>query len=210
MKTMVNETPTDLKPYGLDKPATQITFIAGSARSSLLLGSKTPEGQFYAKDASRPLVFTVEASLSDDVSKTPEDFRPKDVYEFRTFTGTRFEITRDAQTVVFEKKKEKESDPETWVQTQPPPAKAIDTSKIEDFLSKMSNLRAQSFVDALPKDAAQVARTAARWNEGKKEETVVFHRLASDAYAVRGTEPGAAKLTGSDFDDAIKALEGVK
>lgn len=211
MKSLVVDAPADLAPYGLDKPSSTITFVAGSARSTIAIGSKTPEGQFYARDLSRPMVFTVESFLAEDATKAADEFRPKDLYEFRTFTGTRFEITRAGVTTVFEKKKGTDANvPETWAQTAPAPAKAPETSTIEDFLSKASNLRAQAFVDALPAGVTEVARTTARWNEGKKEETVVFFKAGQDVFATRGTEPGAVKLTGTDFDDVIKSLEAIK
>ncbi len=212
MKTLVADTPADLAPYGLDKPSSTITFVAGSARSAIALGNKTPDGQVFARDLSRPLVFTVEAFLAEDAGKTVDDFRPKDLFEFRTFTGTRFEITRAATTTtVFEKKKGADANAaDTWTQTAPAPAKAPEASTIEDFLAKVSNLRAQSFVEALPAGATEVARTVARWNEDKKEETVVFHKAGTDLFATRAGDPGAARLTASDFDDVIKALEAVK
>jgi hypothetical protein len=211
MKTLVADTPADLAPYGLDTPSSTITFVAGSARSAIALGAKTPDGQVYARDLSRPIVFTVEAFLAEDAAKTVDDFRPKDLYEFRTFTGMRFEITRAATTTVFEKKKGADANaPDAWAQTSPAPAKAPETSTIEDFLAKVSNLRAQSFVEALPAGTTEVARTVARWNEGKKEETVVFHKAGADLFATRAGDPGAARLTASDFDDVIKALEAIK
>jgi hypothetical protein len=208
MKSLVTDNAADLAQYGLDKPARAITFIAGSARTTIQFGNKTPDGQLYAKDASRPMVFTVETFLADDLNKTPDDYRPKDLYEFRTFTGSRFEIARSGVTTVFEKKKGKDPKaPEAWTQTQPPVA--LDATKIEDFLSKMSNLRAQSFVAELPAGSTEVARTTANWGE-KKEEKVTFHKAGDDVFAVRANEAGAAKLTASDYNDAIKALEALK
>jgi hypothetical protein len=211
MKSLVADAPADLAQYGLESPARSISFAAGSARSTLVFGDKNAEGQFFARDASRPLVFTVDTFLADDLSKAAEEFRPKDVYDFRTFTGTRFEITRGGATTVFEKVKGGDANaPETWAQVQPKPEKPIESARIEDFLSKMSNLRAQGFVEALPAGATEAARTAARWSDGKKEETVVFHRSGEDVFAVRGNEPGAARLTASDFDDAMKTLDAAK
>ena len=41
----------------------------------------------YAKDVSRPLVFTVDKTLADDLKKSPADYRLKDIFDFREFTG---------------------------------------------------------------------------------------------------------------------------
>jgi hypothetical protein len=211
MKSLVADAPQDLAQYGLQKPERSVTLLAGSARSTLLLGSKTPEGQFYAKDAARPLVFTVEAFLTEDFGKTVDDFRPKDLYEFRTFTGTRFEIVREGVTTVFEKTKGTDaSAPEAWAQTQPKPAKPIESTRVEDFLSKMSNLRAEAFAEAVPAGATEAARTTARWSDGKREESVTYFKSGTDVFAVRSGETGAARLGASSYEDAVKALDALK
>jgi hypothetical protein len=44
-----------------------------------------------------------------------------------------------------------------------------------------------------------------------KTETVTFGRTASDVYASRADEPGAAKVDGTAaLDEAMKLLDGVK
>jgi len=209
MKSIAADEVTDLGTYGLDKPAVTVTLGAGSARTGLLVGKKTDDGSYYAKDAARPMVFTVESSLVDDLGKAPGDYRPKDLFEFRSFTGTRFEIARDGSTVVFEKRKGKDANaPETWAQTQP--AKAVEEGKILDLLSKASNLRADSFVEKLPDGVTQVAVIATRFGDGKKTERVVFHKAGEDIYATRADEPGAMKLFAAEWTDTLKLLDAVK
>ena len=97
MKSIVSPPPNDaeaLAVYGLAPAERRITLKAGSATAGILLGKPTPEGDIYAKDVSRPMIFTVEKALADDVSKSPADYRTKDVFGFRAFTGTRLEIAR--------------------------------------------------------------------------------------------------------------------
>ena len=65
----------DLKKYGLDKPAATVRIGTGSSQATLLVGSAADEGSVYAKDASRPVVFTVEASLLDELKKDAGEFR---------------------------------------------------------------------------------------------------------------------------------------
>jgi Domain of unknown function (DUF4340) len=209
MKAIVDPEATDLKKYGLDKPDYTLGLSAGSARSTFLVGAKTPDGQFYAKDASRPMVFTVDSVLVDDLKKPAGDYRMKDLFEFRTFTGSRLEFTRDGTTLVFEKQKGKDKDaPEKWVQVQP--KKDIEEGKILDFLSRLTNLRADSFVDALPAGAGQAAAVKAISSEGKKEDAVTFFKAGDNVYATRPGEPGAAKVTPTEFNEAIKLLDGLK
>ena len=209
MRAIADAEPADLKKYGLEPPEYAVTLNAGSARSMITIGTKTPEGTFYAKDAARPMVFTVESFLTDDLKKAPADYRPKDLFEFRSFSGTRFEVVRGSTSTVFEKQKGKDaSTAETWVQSSP--ATKADETKIVDFLSKFSNLRADSFVDSLPAGATEVASVIARFGENKKEERVTFLKAGSDMFATRPGEPGAAKVLSSEFDDAVKLLDAVK
>ena len=88
MKAITAQEATDLKPYGLDKPAASITFGLGSSRATLHIGGKTDAGTVYARDASRPMVFTVDSTLLDEVKKPADQLRRKDVFEFRAFNAT--------------------------------------------------------------------------------------------------------------------------
>jgi hypothetical protein len=214
MKSIVASEPKDLKEYGLDKPELVATLASGSARASLEIGKKTDDGSLYAKDASRPMVFTVESSLADDLGKTADDYRRKDVFEFRPYNASRIEIARGKETLVFEKVKSGtgKDATEKWRQVSPT-ARDVDETKMDGFLTKLSNLRAQSFVDsavARASDEAPVLSATARYDDGKKQESVVFTKNGADTLASRAGEPGAAKIDQTEFDDAIKALDALK
>lgn len=209
MKAIASQEPTSLREYGLDAPATRVAVAAGSTTATLLLGKATPEGDVYAKDLARPMVFTVEKALADDVGKAPADYRLKDVFAFRAYSGTRLEVARNGgATLAFEKKKGPEKDAvEAWTMVQP--AKKVEASTIEDLAGKVAGLRAESFAESLPKGAVELARITAKFDEGKKEETVTLYSAGADVYAVRSDEAGAAKLPKADVDAMFAALDGL-
>jgi hypothetical protein len=212
MKSIRAPEATEFRQYGLDKPQLTAILGAGSARATLEMGDKAEDGSIYARDASRPTVFTVEASLLDDLKKPADDYRRKDIFEFRSFNADSIEITRGNETLAFEKVKGQGSTPsDKWRQVKPA-ARDVDQSKMETFLSKLSNLRAQSFADAKTKTGLETpaVEVAVRFSDGKKQERVVFGRAGTDLYAGRTSEPGAAKLDATDFDDAMKALDALK
>src|SRR5439155_2674865 len=95
MKSIVTTeaSPADLKKYGLDKPQETVTLNVGSARATLQLGAKAEDNTVYARDASRPVVMTVESALADDMKKGADEYRRKDVFEFRPFNATHIEFT---------------------------------------------------------------------------------------------------------------------
>ena len=91
-----------------------------------------------------------------------------------------------------------------------PPAKAADEARIEDLVTKVSNLRAESFVDALPAGATESLRIQTAFEEGKKHETVVVHQAGTDYYAVRQGDAGAAKLIAPAITELVAALDATQ
>jgi hypothetical protein len=209
MKSIVTNdaTPADLKKYGFDKPAASVTVNLGSARATLLVGAKAGEEDVYVRDASKPLVATVEKGLLDDVKKGVDDYRRKDLFEFRAFNATRVEFTRDGKTVAFERAKAADGNgPDTWKRVSPTPADA-DKDKIESLLTGLADIRAQSFTSRANTGLDAPALTVhAKFDEGKKEEHVIFGKSGKDVFA--GTvDPDAAKIDADRFNEAIKTLD---
>jgi hypothetical protein len=218
MKALVAQEATDLKQYGLDKPEVQATVGAGSSRATLELGKKSPDGTVYAKDTARPMVFTVETALADELKKGPDDYRRKDLFEFRPFNATKIDITRGSETLSFEKVKTeskdkdgKDTSTEKWREVKPA-AKDVDVATFEGFLSKLSNLRAQSFAATTAKTGLDKpdAVVNVQFDDGKKQERVTFGKQDPDVFASRPGEPGAAKLDANEFNEAMKSLDGLK
>jgi hypothetical protein len=215
MTSLVSDNATDLKPYGLDNPSATVTVGAGSARATLLIGSAaTGDGKtgVYGKDASRPLVFTLPQDLVDELKKNVDELRKKDVFEFRPFNTTRIEFIRGGQTTVFEKTKGTGKDAtEKWRRVAPA-ARDVDAAKMEAVLTKFSNLRAQSFADAKTPNGlgSPVLTIKAVFDELHRNEQASFGKVGSDVFAGRPDEPGAMKLTATEFDDAMKALDELK
>jgi hypothetical protein len=206
MQKVVEEEAKDLKRYGLDAPMVSATVTGGSSRATLLIGRAQGEGGLFAKDASRPMVFTVEDSLATDLGKDLSEFRRKDMFDSRSFTANRVELRRGADTVAFEKTKDTDGK-EVWRNAS---GQNADTAKVEDLLTKLSNLRAQSFEPTPNASLKTPVLTATVRFDENKTETVTFGRQGSDVFASRPDEPGSARLEASVFDEVMKALDGVK
>jgi len=63
---------------GLARPSGSVAITAGPTRAVLELGGPAGEGRVYARGSSRDLVFTVDASLLDEIRKSPDAFLKKD------------------------------------------------------------------------------------------------------------------------------------
>ena len=194
-----------LKDWGLDKPEVTVHLGAGSAEAGLAVGKAAADGTVYAKDLSRPLVFTVEKTLEDDLKKSPDDFRIKDLFDARSFNTTRLDVVYKGQSLAFEK------DKDAWKQVAPS-AKAADGNKIDALLTALTNTRATSFADKIAGtglDAPELT-VGVKYEDGQKQEKVSFARKGSDVYARREGDASAAKIDASQLDAIEKALDAVK
>jgi hypothetical protein len=214
MKSIAAAESTDLKKYGLEKPAATIRLGTGSSQAALAIGSAAEEGSVYARDLSRPLVFTIESSLLEEVKKDPGELREKDLFDARSFNATRIEFTRPGQVVAFEKQKTKNKEgqeEEKWRQVLPSP-RDVDSAKVDALVSSVTAVRADSFVESAAKtglDKPELS-VAIKFDEGRKEDRVSFGRSGSDAYASRSGEPGAAKIAAATLDAITKSIEELK
>ncbi len=211
MKSIVADQPSaaDLKKYGLDKPEATVNLAAGSAKATLILGGKAENNTVYARDLSKPMVVTIESALLDDLKKSSDDYRRKDLFEFRAYNANRVEFTRSGQTVIFERVKgAKEGDPDKWRRVSPNAADA-DRDKVDALLAKLANMRASSFVESQAKTGLDKPALVvyAKFDDGKKEERISFSQVDKDVYASIPGAAGAAKADAADFTEALKSLD---
>jgi hypothetical protein len=159
-----------------------------------------------AKDASRPMIFTLAPTITMDVFKSLTDVRRGDVFDSRAFTATHIEFRRGEELIALDKTKGKD-EKESWKNAA---GQDVDATKADDMLNRMLGLRATSFDTAAPASLKSPQLTVTvRYDEGKTE-TVTFARDGSDVVAARSDEPGAARIMAAAFDEAIKALDALK
>jgi len=214
MKAIVTDNAEKPADYGLDKPGVSVELGTGSSKAVLYIGSAAGEGAVHAKDQSRPMVFTVDATLSTDLSKDPGEYRQRDLFDARAFNSTRIELVRGDQTIAFEKSKTKNKEgqeEEKWRQVLPA-AKDVDQSKVDNLVSAATAVRGSGFVDSTAKTGIDkpIVTVTIKSDEGKREEKVAFAKNGADAYAVRTGEPGATKIDAGMIDNIVKSLDELK
>ena len=211
MKSIVgaSATPEELKKYGLEKPAAIVNLHRGAERTSIAVGGPAGDDTVYVKDLSRPDVFTVQKTAADDLSKTADDYRRKEMFDMRAFTATRIEVTRGGKTTAFEKVKGTgENAQDTWKRVSPTPAEP-DKEKFQAFVAALADIRAMSFVDAKAKTGldSPAATIVVKFEDGKKEDRVLLGKGGADAFASRPDDPGAAKIDPTKLDDALTSID---
>jgi hypothetical protein len=201
--------PNSPQTFGLDSPTAVITVGAGSNRAVLELGAES-DGKLYARDRARQLIFAVDPSVAADVKKTVDDLRDKDLFEFRSFNVQRLRLTRGNETFEFQKVTGSGETPDKWQRVVDGKATDVDLAKMEDFLTKLAALRAQSFNPTTNAaglaDAALVAE--ATYDENKTER-VRFIKGDEGVFGVRDGESGVAVVDADSFAETMKALDAV-
>ncbi len=208
MRSIEAEEASDLSAFGLDRPEVTITIGAGSAQAILSIGEESAAGTFYARDVSRSLVFTVDSALVTELRKAAVEYRRKELFEFRPFNSTRLDVTRDGQAVAFQKIDATDDEEEKWRQVTPS-ERDVDRTKMDDLLAKLSNLRAQSFLESRANTGldSPTLTVTVQFDDGTREESVAFGRYGDEAFGIHGDETGAAKLDAREFDEALDALD---
>lgn len=216
-----SETPGDLAQYGLAPPRLTVTVRLTGSTSSLIVGSAAGPGRIYARDESREQVFTVDETLVGELVRNAEAYRRKEMFGFRPFNAESVSLERDG--VLWSVEKSESDDTSIWRMVSPNPEGSngeIDGAAMEDVLAKLSNLRAESFVDSrdetgLTTPVASLRVTFRDSDENIIEERVIVGRPDGDAadatgvFAVNGDEPGAARLNPQAWDDTLEALDAL-
>lgn len=200
-----------LEPYGLDAPRLTVTVGLGSSAATLLLGGTAADGTVYARDRARELVFTVDASLADELEQGVGEYRRKNLFAFRPFNATALEIEQDGGRWTFALEEAEGEDDDAWRRTAPG-AGDVERADMDDLLAKLSNLRAESFEptrDGTGLDAP-IATVTVTFDDDADQERVIVGRTGDDVFAVSGDEPGAAKLNTRSWDDAVEALDPLR
>lgn len=200
---------SSLRTWGLDRPQMVVTIGSGSSRAELAIGSAENDTLVYARDLSRPLIFTLEKTLVDELRKKPEDVRVKDLFSFRSFTAESFEIVSGATRYTFARTEGEGDAADVWSLTSPT-TKTADASKMTDLLTTTSNLRAESFVTTASTSGDTITVTVMFDDAGTaKTETVTFRKSGSTVHGIRAGEPGAAVVSTVDYDRVISLLQDI-
>lgn len=196
-----------LAAYGLDAPRLAATVDVDGERHTLLVGDEQPEATvYYARDAARDLVFTLDAALVDDLARGAETYRENDLFDFRPFNASTLAIERGGRTMRFEKDDESGE----WRRTEPEPAD-IDRAEMDAALRALTELQAESFVESRQGTGldAPLLTVTATFGDAGNEDRALIGRAGGATYGRYGDEPGAAVLDTAEVDRALRALDAI-
>ncbi|MBF6569037.1 MAG: DUF4340 domain-containing protein [Candidatus Binataceae bacterium] len=143
IKDTVEQKPENLAPFGLKDPrATVIVTVKGKgALPAIEVGRKTPVGaSAYAKVAGNPAVVLVNESFPSDVTKTANDFRDRQLLNFKVDQVQQFVIDHPGGATI-----DLTRDGDRWRIVKPQPYEA-DPTTVLSALSSLADLKAADFV----------------------------------------------------------------
>jgi len=141
-----------LSDYGLDKPQVEFTFLHKNQPTTIKIGKAAPVGNsVYIQVSGNPDILVVDKSLLTDLDKKVDDLRERTIVEFSTFQATRLEVTQGKKTLEMVKAAKPGATDKLWQLAQPIKARA-DQSKVDGLVSKLSDLKVETFVTEKPAD----------------------------------------------------------
>jgi Domain of unknown function (DUF4340) len=216
MLSLVSEgsepTPAQVKTYGLDAPQLVATVGTGSSKATLAIGAKKDASNLYARDLSRPLIFTVEPALLTDLTKKVDDLRVKDVFQFKSYAANTLEFTHGATAVAYARKQPAGTAtdapaPDVWAQTKPT-AKDANPTAMTDLINTLTSLRVDRFVASAPKSGDDLV-VVAHSGDGTSaiEERVTLRKAGDTVYAIQAGETTVGVVPTTEFDKALTQLK---
>jgi hypothetical protein len=153
---VVEQNPTELKPFGLDKPVTVVTIKTGSTEETLSIGDTGPlSSTLYVLRSSDHSLLLTDLAPKDFVNKSLMTFRRKDVLRLTSGDIDRVRLTYPTTEIVLYRVSDKPKP--KWKIRYPVEAEA-DLNEVRMLLFRLEDLKAMGIVDPGPgRDA--LART---------------------------------------------------
>ena len=148
--------------------------------------------------------------VASDLKKQADDYRDKELFEFRPFNAARLRIVQGADTYEFQKVAGTGENPTDKWQRVNAGGSASDVDSTQDGRPAwQADEPARAVVRGTARDKTGLDKpelvVAVSYDQGKFER-VRAAKPGADAFASRDGEPGAAKLDAAAYGDALKAL----
>ena len=212
IERVVDEEPAALEKYGIPKKEICLHFKDKEPRVKILIGMENPlDNTFFAKRENETRVVLLSSSLKNLLEKSVFDFRQKDIFKFETDEAKRIKLS--AKKIQWEALKKEEE----WFLKKPVKA-LVKSSKINDILYSLSNLKAKEFVSeektkeeiknyGLDQADYEVSLSIPLSNQ---EVTFFIHKDDEKVYATTSLSPKIVEIEDSIISDLEKKAEELR
>ncbi|MCD4783475.1 MAG: DUF4340 domain-containing protein [Candidatus Eremiobacteraeota bacterium] len=164
----VEESPADLKKYGLDDPHYILTVSDGKKKETLKIGGKTIDKKnFYAiKEGGKP-VFLVNSGLSRNADKDLTGYRDKSVTPLKPEDIERVAVHLGKRTYLFQK------DDKKWTLSSPTIPR-LDENSVNKYVNGLFRIYTKEFFENTQQNRKLMGL------EGKPDEMIMFFEKGKD------------------------------
>jgi hypothetical protein len=152
VKRTLHEKPTDLKPFGLDKPQVIVTVTTKKqgVLPSIEVGKTTPVGfAAYIRTSDKPAILMTSSAFPPGMDKKVDDLRDRELMSFKVDDVQKLLIERDNGSVI-----EVDRSGEDWNVVKPIKTPA-DATQVRQTLSALANARVADFISDAPAGVTQ-------------------------------------------------------
>jgi Domain of unknown function (DUF4340) len=152
IKKTVFEKTSDLKPFGLDKPAATVIVTAKNkgVLPAIEVGKTTPVGfSAYIKTADKPAVLLTSSAFPPGMEKKVDDLRDRELMSFKVDDAQKVVIEHDDGSTV-----EIDRNGDNWNIVKPAKYPA-DPTQVRQLLSALANARVADFISDTPSSVSE-------------------------------------------------------
>jgi hypothetical protein len=192
---IASETPDSLAKYGLTKPVITFKTVDGKGRTTALLVGEKDGGDYFARDASRPMILRIDDKLYKKLAQNYADLRNKKLANIDPADVNRVEFHNAHGAAIFVRKADKD---EEWT-IEAPADKKGKSASVWNLFSPLTTAHAEEVLDhpspgivaSLAKPAVEVSLTE---KSGKKLTVEISKESGDFVYARTSEGPAVYKL----------------
>jgi hypothetical protein len=197
----------DLSASADEQKKTDAAFANGSTVATAILtdpaGTQTlqvrkDKNDYYARSSTVKGMYKISSDVGQEVSKPPDDFRNKKVFDFGFSDPNKIEVQQGGAA---EQLVRSGSD---WKRD----GKTMDAGTVQSFIDKARDLSAAKFVTS--GFTVPVATVSITSSDGKRLEKVEFAKSADGYIARRENDPTLYQLDAKATNDMLDALKAIK
>jgi hypothetical protein len=217
VKRTVDEHPSDLKLFGLDKPAaTVVVSTKDKTYPGVEVGKSAPIGySVYIKTTDNPAVMLTSGGFGPGTKRTVSDLRQHTLMSFKVDDVNKLVVRQGDSAPV-----ELEKDQGKWKIVKPAKYDA-DNERVRTLLGSLSNARIDEFPSDNPSNLAQygldkpAVEVSVFSGPGQSRQSLQFGTKESgpgkdDYYVRRGEKPNVYTVHTYVFTDADKGLNDLR